>query len=93
MQMLHSFGLKMKKSRTIDFSEASHTSDWWDQNGPIINLDAGRFLFQQRYYLNIWKCILQLNLYNEDLGLTNLSFSYSSNIKIQSNMKKNLNIS
>ena len=27
-------------------------SDRWDQNGPIIlNLDAGRFLFQQRYYL------------------------------------------
>ena len=36
-----------------------------------------------------------MNLYNEDLALTNLSFSYSSNVKskIQSNMKKNLNIS
>ena len=23
----------------------------WDRNGPMINLDAGRVLFQQRYYL------------------------------------------
>ena len=45
------------------------------------------------YYSNKDTIYLQLNLYNEDLGLTNLFFSYSSNSKIQSNMKKNLNIS
>ena len=27
--------------------EAYYASDRWDRNGPIINLDAGRFLFQQ----------------------------------------------
>ena len=30
---------------------SAYAPDWWDQNGPIINLDAGRILFQQRYHL------------------------------------------
>ena len=37
-----------------------------------MNLDAGRFLFQQRYYL--YENLLGWNLYNEVLGLTNYFF-------------------
>ena len=29
----------------------AYAPDLWDRNGPIINLDAGRILFQQRYHL------------------------------------------
>ena len=58
--MLHSLaGFKTQKSRTncsfVNTGVSRLTtvaSDWWDRNRPIIlNLDAGRFLFQQRYYL------------------------------------------
>ena len=83
MQMLHSLaGLKTQESRTkcsfVNTGISRLTtvaSDWWDRNGPImLNLHAGRYLFQQRYYLCqepvMWECVLQWNLYKEVLGLT-----------------------
>ena len=59
LQMLHSLaGFKTQKSKTkCSFVKTgvlrltTHQTGWdgkWDWNGAIMNLDAGRFLFQQR---------------------------------------------
>ena len=77
-------GLKTQKSRTkCSFVKTVvlklTTLQIQDRNGQMINLDDGRFLFQQRYYLYERNVQVTVEpLYNEVLGLTNYFFNSSN---------------